>query len=282
MTFEASKSKPKTMTKGTTCKTVPAKFHRIKHAVCEIGPNDVNPPWPRKTTPTDYVQALAAGECGPDNQGLLEANVNAKTKKKTSFGDYINAGHVLAHNLGGQGTAWQNFFPQNKKENSGGIWYALEACITVCLKTTQVPSSATTSNTAKLTWDFNYISKQNLYPNEITYQYELAYACWVIGTTGSYKIIESSSKKIPTSYNFDPKLAIKAWGDPTADLNDAENSEARRWLTNGVEGCDKVRGSSAHTLSVNGKSGAVLSPNDCGAPCGPGSNVAAGGTGTAC
>ena len=128
--------------KTTSASTVPEEAKRLKEATCTINRDDVSPPWERQEQePTRYVQALAAGECGPLDEDDLGDSF--------SFGKFIHAGHVLAHRLGGlfgrgknvgegdDETA--NFFPQNSAMNQDqtGVWYDLETCISVCVKTVQ-------------------------------------------------------------------------------------------------------------------------------------------------
>ncbi len=95
----------------------------------------------------------AAGECGPSNEEGLkyEAAYVSKsgTKYPQTFAAFIDAGHVLAHTLGGafgdSVNELSNFFPQNSAMNRGNsyglplgeaekntTWRDLESCLLSC------------------------------------------------------------------------------------------------------------------------------------------------------
>eukprot|EP00964_Phaeocystis_antarctica_P110328 scaffold74698_cov60-Phaeocystis_antarctica.AAC.2 len=222
MVFEKSKSTKKVVNfrngGATLAKTVPEKAKRLKKATCTITRDDVSPPWERqKQEPTRYVQALAAGECGPLDEDVLGT--------KFSFGNFIDAGHVLAHRLGGlfgrgkkegkHDDETANFFPQNSEmnQNQKGAWYDLETCISVCVKTIKGMSGAT------LKWEFKYLhGLDKLYPSSIEYSYTFngyAPACWT-----------------DTDYNHDKDLAESAW-----PIHQTRTSK----LTTAKNACDRLR-----------------------------------------
>jgi hypothetical protein len=73
--------------------------------------------------------------------------------------DNVDAGHILAHHLGGPGNAPINIFPQSLHYNRGS-YATMEGMIYDCLDT---------ASSAALTWDFKYNDTSSTQPHTVTY-----------------------------------------------------------------------------------------------------------------
>ena len=76
--------------------------------------------------------------------------------------DDDDAGHILAHRLGGSGVEPTNIFPQAPHDNRG-VWREFEGQVYDCLDGTNGDA------TARLTWTFNYETSTDQRPTTMRY-----------------------------------------------------------------------------------------------------------------
>ena len=90
--------------------------------------------------------------------------------RKLGSHDHVNdddAGHILAHRLGGDGTEPTNIVPQAPHLNRGD-WEAFERSVYSCV---------TGSVTASLSWTFSYSSDTHTRPSKMSYSASYSSGC---------------------------------------------------------------------------------------------------------
>lgn len=113
----------------------------VTTATCTITSMDLDSGCDTDQTTRDYARALG-GHDGVDDD---------------------DAGHILAHRLGGDGTEPTNIFPQAPHDNRGA-WREFEGEVYDCLDGTSHLSASAT-----LKWTFHYSSSSDQRPTSMTY-----------------------------------------------------------------------------------------------------------------
>jgi len=266
MNFETTNSKEMTITWANGCtRTRPAKVSRVKSGGCgpitreDVGAKRTGDP------PSIYAQALAAGECGPADANQLPQGV--------AFGKYINAGHIIGDQFGGpmgdKNEETANFFPQNAKNNQGGVWKKLEMCLSVCIQT--VPGfeadhvTGRVGGFAELLWELDYPNDDSLYPESVTYKYKFLNSENVLGATEMECWHPWQEWQHPGVYKFDDNLGEKRWPESWKGMK-----------TQATNACNAARNHArclppSAACSMFATFGSIKIENKCDAPCGPGS-----------
>ena len=112
----------------------------VVSAHCTISSADLDQGSDTDQTTRDYARALG-GHDGVDDD---------------------DAGHILAHRLGGNGAAPTNIFPQAPHDNRGA-WREFEGDVYDCI------DGSDGGTTASLTWTFNYDKSTDQRPTSMRY-----------------------------------------------------------------------------------------------------------------
>ena len=110
-------------------------------------------------TEADLDNGSGTSQCTVDYARAMETD-------GTNVEKPVDAGHILAHRLGGPGNAPINIFPQAQHENRG-IYAQFEGVIYDCLSS---GSSGSPAKSVQLSWDFRYNNTVDTQPNSVVYK----------------------------------------------------------------------------------------------------------------
>ena len=106
----------------------------------------------------DLDHGSGTSQCTVDYARAMETDGTKEEKP-------VDAGHILAHRLGGPGNAPVNIFPQAQHENRG-VYAQFEGVIYDCLSSnvTETPAKSVSLN-----WEFKYNNTVDTQPNSVVY-----------------------------------------------------------------------------------------------------------------
>ena len=90
-----------------------------------------------------------------------ETRIYARSLGKHDGVDDDDAGHILAHRLGGSGKEPTNIFPQAPSDNRGA-WREFEGYVYDCV--------ANGAESARIGWSFEYKSRSHTRPYQMSYE----------------------------------------------------------------------------------------------------------------